>query len=89
MANTVQQHPRMHQLQQMARNDRRMFSSSDDNAMVKQIQATHSPDGRELDVFPVLLVIEDVLHRAIPDTGFINVLLFLMLISFVCFSTSK
>ena len=49
---------------QQARSDRSLFSTSDDNAMMKQIQGTHSPDGREFDVKPILLIIEDVMHRA-------------------------
>ncbi|KAM7483127.1 hypothetical protein LguiB_007710 [Lonicera macranthoides] len=70
MANNVQV-PRM---KQMGRhNDRQILSSSDDNAMMKQIDATHSPDGREVDVKPVLFLIEEILHRTIPDIdGFIN-----------------
>lgn len=52
--------------QQLVKKDRRMFSSSDDSAMMKQVVATHSPDGREIDVEPILLVIEETLHHAIP-----------------------
>ncbi|KAL7171614.1 hypothetical protein ACSBR2_036303 [Camellia fascicularis] len=51
---------------QGARGDRRMFATSDDNAMMKQIQATHAPDGREVDVKPLIHVIEDIMHRATP-----------------------
>lgn len=43
-----------------------MFSSSDDGAMMKQIQATHAPDGREVDAGPILHIIEDILRRALP-----------------------
>ncbi|KAM7484165.1 hypothetical protein LguiA_000174 [Lonicera macranthoides] len=53
---------RMHQ----SRGDRHMFSTSDDNAMMRQILATHAPDGRELDVKPILNIIEDIMHRATP-----------------------
>lgn len=53
--------------QQLIKSDRRMFSASDDNAMMKQIQATHSPDGREVDVKPILHIIEDILGRALPS----------------------
>ncbi|XP_052180696.1 protein SIEVE ELEMENT OCCLUSION B-like [Diospyros lotus] len=49
------------------RSERRMFSASDDSAMMKQIQATHAPDGREVDAKPILLVIEDILRRATPS----------------------
>ncbi|KAJ7945781.1 Protein SIEVE ELEMENT OCCLUSION B [Quillaja saponaria] len=44
------------------RKERRMFSTSDDNAMMKQVQATHAPDGREVDVKPILYIIEDILQ---------------------------
>ena len=49
-----------------SRSDRHLFSTSDDNAMMRQILATHAPDGREFDVKPVLNIIEDVMHRAAP-----------------------
>ena len=45
-----------------------MFSSSDDNVMSKQIQATHAPDDREVDVRPLLHLIEDIFKRATPTT---------------------
>ncbi|EEF47605.1 conserved hypothetical protein [Ricinus communis] len=51
------------------RGERHMFSTSDDNAMMKQIQATHAPDGREFDVRPLLNVVEDVFQRAVPPSG--------------------
>lgn len=43
-----------------------MFSSSDDSAMMKQVVGTHSPDGRDVELEPILKVIEDTLHHAIP-----------------------
>lgn len=51
---------------QPPRSERNMFSTSDDNAMMKQIQATHAPDGREVDVKPILAIIEDVFRRSTP-----------------------
>ncbi|KAJ4848712.1 hypothetical protein Tsubulata_042471 [Turnera subulata] len=51
------------------RRERHVFSASDDNTMMKQIQATHSPDGREFSVKPVLLIVEDIFHRAAPFPG--------------------
>lgn len=44
-----------------------MFSASDDTAMMKQIQATHAPDGREIEVKPIIQIIEDILRRATPN----------------------
>lgn len=43
-----------------------MFSSSDDNAMMKRILETHSPDGREIDAKPLLHIIGDIFKRAAP-----------------------
>ncbi|KAI9087650.1 hypothetical protein K1719_030520 [Acacia pycnantha] len=50
------------------RRERKMFSTSDDTAMMKQVQATHAPDGREVDVRPVLQIIEEILIHAIART---------------------
>ncbi|KAJ0727262.1 putative sieve element occlusion [Helianthus annuus] len=50
------------------RGHRHLFSSSDDNAMMKNILATHAPDGTYFDVKPLLQIIEDIIHRANPDT---------------------
>ncbi|XP_050205524.1 protein SIEVE ELEMENT OCCLUSION B-like [Mercurialis annua] len=55
------------------RGERHQFSSSDDNAMLKQIQATHSPDGREFAVKPLLHVVEDVFQRASMPSGFAHI----------------
>ncbi|EEF35453.1 protein SIEVE ELEMENT OCCLUSION B [Ricinus communis] len=51
---------------QLIKGDRLLFSSSDENAMTKQIQATHSPDGREFDVKPLLNIVENIFDRAAP-----------------------
>lgn len=59
-------HPKGQPVQHMIRGDRHLFSTSDDTAMMKQIQATHVPDGREVDVKPLLNVVEDILNRATP-----------------------
>ncbi|KAK9072375.1 hypothetical protein SSX86_008809 [Deinandra increscens subsp. villosa] len=55
------------QQQRVVKKDRRMFSSSDDGAMMKQVLATHSPDGRDVELDPILKVIEETLHHAIPE----------------------
>ncbi|KAJ6669957.1 PROTEIN SIEVE ELEMENT OCCLUSION A, partial [Salix viminalis] len=41
-----------------------MLTMSDDNVMIKQIVGTHAPDGREVDVKPLLHLVEDILKRA-------------------------
>lgn len=51
---------------QLLKSERRMFSSSDDNAVIKQVTATHAPDGREVEVRLILDVVEDVLKRSTP-----------------------
>jgi hypothetical protein len=50
-----------------------MFSSSDDTAMMKQIQATHAPDGREFPVKPLLHIVEDIFLRATPALGMTSI----------------
>ncbi|XP_022736659.1 protein SIEVE ELEMENT OCCLUSION B-like [Durio zibethinus] len=64
MANHMSQASRS---QQLLRSERRMFSASDDSAMMKQIQSTHAPDGREVDVKPILQIIDDVLRNITPN----------------------
>ncbi|KAG0455233.1 hypothetical protein HPP92_024208 [Vanilla planifolia] len=46
--------------------DRHLFSSSDDSIVLKQIHETHSPEGRDIDVRPILRLVEDILLRASP-----------------------
>ncbi|XXG49464.1 hypothetical protein AAC387_Pa02g3643 [Persea americana] len=54
------------QKMQLIKSERHLFSSSDDTVVMKQVLATHSPDGRDVDVRPVLFIVEDILHRATP-----------------------
>ncbi|KAK1289203.1 hypothetical protein QJS10_CPB18g00534 [Acorus calamus] len=54
------------QKMQLIKSERHLFSSSDDSMVMRQIIATHSPDGRDIDTRPLLRVIEDVLHHATP-----------------------
>lgn len=56
-------------LRQTIKNDRRMLSASDDNAMTKQLLATHAPDGRDVEVKLILLTVEDIIRRATPEIG--------------------
>uniref|UniRef100_A0A7N0RIT2 Protein SIEVE ELEMENT OCCLUSION B-like n=1 Tax=Kalanchoe fedtschenkoi TaxID=63787 RepID=A0A7N0RIT2_KALFE len=48
---------------QLVKSDRRVFSSSEDTALMRQVQATHVPDGREIQLNPILIVIEDVVRQ--------------------------
>ncbi|WOL12795.1 hypothetical protein Cni_G21563 [Canna indica] len=50
----------------LIKGDRHLFAAADDSAVMKQIVATHSPDGREVDTQPLLRLIEDILQRATP-----------------------
>lgn len=43
---------------------RSMLTMSDDTMMMKQIQATHTPDGREVEVRPLFGLVEDILNRS-------------------------
>ncbi|KAL9246535.1 hypothetical protein vseg_020056 [Gypsophila vaccaria] len=53
---------------QRLRGDRHLFSTSDDASMLNQLKTTHSPDGRDIDVKPLLHIIEDIFSRAAPNT---------------------
>lgn len=53
--------------------DHHMFLTSDDNAMMKHIEETHIPDGRDFDVKPLVHIIEDIVHRATPIAGHVHV----------------
>ena len=46
------------------RNTKQALTMSDDNVMMKQSVGTHAPDGREVDVKPLLYLVEDILKRA-------------------------
>ncbi|XVE84075.1 hypothetical protein DITRI_Ditri16bG0139900 [Diplodiscus trichospermus] len=48
-----------------------ILSMSDDNVMMKQILETHAPDGREVDVRPLLSLVEDILNRSTQHVDFI------------------
>ncbi|XP_042496824.1 protein SIEVE ELEMENT OCCLUSION B-like [Macadamia integrifolia] len=49
---------------QRMRSERHMFTTSDDNVMMKQILGTHAYDGREVEVRPLLQLIEEILQRS-------------------------
>lgn len=42
--------------------DRSMLTMSDDTLMMKQLQATHTPDGREVEVRPLFGLVEDIIN---------------------------
>lgn len=67
MAATAQPN-RVQQQQQVVkgRDHPKFLRMSDDTTMMKQIQATHTPDGREVEVKPIVQVIEDILNHATP-----------------------
>lgn len=50
----------------LIKGDRHLYAKSDDSVVVKQILATHSPDGRDVDTRPLLKLVEDILQRATP-----------------------
>ncbi|XP_030531296.1 protein SIEVE ELEMENT OCCLUSION B-like [Rhodamnia argentea] len=64
-AGVVAAPPRPPKVQQ--KGGHRMFAVSDDSAMMKQIQATHSPDSREVNVKPILSLIESIFRHATPS----------------------
>lgn len=50
---------------------RHMFSASDDSAVTKQVQDTHTPNGREVDVTLLLRIVKDIIQRASPTVLFV------------------
>ncbi|CAL1391622.1 unnamed protein product [Linum trigynum] len=56
-------------MQKPAKGGRLMYSSSDDVAVMKQLEAAHAPDGQEIDVKPILRVVEDIFVHADPTLG--------------------
>ena len=55
-------------MQKLIKFDRLKFSASEDNMMLKQIEATHEPDGREFDVNPLLHLVEQIFTCATPKS---------------------
>ncbi|KAK1560781.1 hypothetical protein Q3G72_030856 [Acer saccharum] len=48
-----------------------LYLTSDDQGILKEVQASHAPDGCEFAVKPLLYIIEDIFQRSAPDiTGF-------------------
>ncbi|TXG56164.1 hypothetical protein EZV62_017477 [Acer yangbiense] len=62
------------QKMQQLRLDRHMFATSDDQyEMLKQVEATHAPDGRQFALKPLLYIIDDIFQRAAPSVpGFVQ-----------------
>lgn len=54
--------------QKLIKFDRLKFSMSEDIAMVKQIEATHEPDGLEFDVKHLLHLVEQIFTSATLKT---------------------
>jgi len=63
----------------LLKSERHLFSSSDDAAVMKQVLATHAPNGREFDVVPLLQIVEDILQRATPTVLVVTCTLWLYL----------
>uniref|UniRef100_A0A6N2L7D7 Sieve element occlusion N-terminal domain-containing protein n=1 Tax=Salix viminalis TaxID=40686 RepID=A0A6N2L7D7_SALVM len=51
---------------------KQLFAASDDSVMMKQIHATHAPDGRELYAKPLLHIVEDIFLRAAAMSTFVQ-----------------
>ncbi|KAM0940820.1 putative sieve element occlusion [Dioscorea sansibarensis] len=58
--NMVMKQKTPQQKMELIKGERHLFSSSDDSTVMKQITVTHAPDGREVDVMPILHIVEDV-----------------------------
>jgi len=62
-------------MHQLIKGDRSMPTMSDDNVLVSHILGSHTPDGRDVDVKPLLRLVEEILSRATltPDALFATV----------------
>ena len=62
-------------MHQLIKADRSMPTMSDDNVLVSHILGSHTPDGRDVDVKPLLRLVEEILSRATltPDALFATV----------------
>lgn len=70
--------PMMQQLNRGERNS--VFSASDDNVIIKQVVDTHLPDGLDVDVKPLVHIVEDIfrhstIHATVNDDSTSMVLL--------------
>ncbi|ERN10514.1 hypothetical protein AMTR_s00166p00028420 [Amborella trichopoda] len=53
---------------EMVKGERHLFPFSDDPSVMKQILSTHAPDGQEIDVKTLVLLIDDILKQATVAT---------------------
>uniref|UniRef100_A0A2N9IM46 Sieve element occlusion N-terminal domain-containing protein n=1 Tax=Fagus sylvatica TaxID=28930 RepID=A0A2N9IM46_FAGSY len=58
-------------MHQLLKGDRGILALSDDSVMMNQVQATHFPDGREVDAKPLLRLVEDIFNRATLNPDFL------------------
>ncbi|KAK9225124.1 hypothetical protein WN943_010165 [Citrus x changshan-huyou] len=59
----------------MMKGDRFRFTTSDDNTLLKQVQSTHLPDGRVIEVKPLIHIVEGIFKLADPSIGAISYLI--------------
>lgn len=65
----------------MMKGDRFRFTS-DDNTLLKQVQSTHLPDGRVIEVKPLIHIVEGIFKLADPSIGAISYLVILVVVSY-------
>lgn len=65
----------------MMKGDRFRFTS-DDNTLLKQVQGTHLPDGRVIEVKPLIHIVEGIFKLADPSIGAISYLVILVVVSY-------
>lgn len=56
----------------MMKGDKFRFTTSDDNTLLKQVQSTHLPDGRVIEVKPLIHIVEGIFKLADPSIGGIS-----------------
>lgn len=66
----------------MMKSDKFRFTTSDDNTLLKQVQGTHLPDGRVIEVKPLIHIVEGIFKLADPSIGAISDLVILVVVSY-------
>lgn len=66
----------------MMKSDKFRFTTSDDNTLLKQVQGTHLPDGRVIEVKPLIHIVEGIFKLADPSIGAISYLVILVVVSY-------
>lgn len=65
---------------QLMKGDSFRFTEPDENTLLKQVQSTHLPDGRAIEVKPLIHIVEGIFKHADPSVGAISDLVILVVV---------